>query len=185
MTRRGPLADGLSVELLFWRSKQIDRTSGDGITFAAAREALLNLGQCHEAFWPYALTRDITRSYDPPAAAIEPVHLKRATMAVIAPDTGAITDALRTERVVVVGLQLWDGFYECDSTTITAPAGDIDATARHAVCIVGLEEASDKVMIRNSWGTHWGEAGYAWLDFGALKQVLLEAWVVDDDLELD
>jgi Papain family cysteine protease len=182
--RRGPLPDGLCVELLFWRCKQLDANGDDGTSFASAREALVDPGQCDEVHWPYVTARDLSAPYDPPAAVAGAVQ-GHATMTAIAADAAGVKAVLGAGRPVVLGLQLWDGFYDCDSAVIADPAGDIDPTALHAVCCVGLDEGSDTVMIRNSWGRRWGEDGYAWLALSALSQVLLEAWTIDDDVDPD
>ena len=36
----------------------------------------------------------------------------------------------------------------------------------HAVNIVGWDDAKQAWLIRNSWGTDWGESGYMWLKYG-------------------
>ena len=182
--RRGPRADYLCVELLFWRCKQLDAGTSHGTSFPSARDALIEPGQCDEAHWPYVTTFDPSAPYDPPTA-VAGAAKAHATMTRISTDPASVSAVLATGHPVVAGLQLWDGFYDCDSATIAAPAGNIDATALHAVCFTGLDEDNDTIMIRNSWGRRWGRDGYAWLRLTALPRVLLEAWVVDDDLDPD
>ncbi len=36
----------------------------------------------------------------------------------------------------------------------------------HAVNIVGWDDKKGAWLVRNSWGTHWGEGGYAWVAYG-------------------
>jgi C1A family cysteine protease len=38
-------------------------------------------------------------------------------------------------------------------------------------------------MVRNSWGTAWGQDGYAWMPIDALDVVLRDAWTVVDDVD--
>lgn len=182
--RRGSLADDLSVELLFWRCKQLDSIPGDGTSFDAARDALEDPGQCDETLWPYDPQRHIGAGYKPPAAAVQGDTLKRAKMTSTGIDVSSIACALRA-GAIVAGLQLWEGFYDCDSATINPPAGDVDASALHAVCLVGIDDDDNAVKIRNSWGARWGQGGYAWIDLTALHDVLLEAWIVEDTLDPD
>jgi cathepsin L len=42
--------------------------------------------------------------------------------------------------------------------------GPIPAT-NHAVVIVGWDDAKGAWRVRNSWGTGWGESGYAWVKY--------------------
>ena len=181
--RRGALADDLSVELLFWRSKQLDGLVGDGTTFGAARHALRDPGQCDEARWPYQSLPVPPAGSNPPAAALEVGNLKHATMTSIGVDTVTITGALAAPRTVVGGIRLWGGFYDCESATVAPPAGDVDPFALHAVCLAGIDQERGTILVRNSWGRRWGHGGYAWLELRALDEVLLEAWVVGDDID--
>lgn len=180
--RRGALSDHLSPEHLFWRAKQIDGNAADGTTFFSARDALADPGQCDDSRWPYVPSRDITASYAPPAA-VAAAPCRRATMTRIGADPGAIADVLGHGRPLVAGLRLWEGFYDCDSASLLPPNSDIDPTALHAVCLTGLDEQASTVMVRNSWGTTWGDGGYAWVELGALDPVLLDAWIVKDDVD--
>ncbi len=181
--RRARVCDQLSVELLFWRCKQLDGyPADDGTTFQAARAALSDPGQSAEALWPYDDARDHTANYDAPTEALGADELRRATMEPIAAELGAVRVALEAGHSLVVGIELWDGFYDCGSADLPAPNADLDG-AGHAVCLVGFDEDRRSVKVRNSWGTRWGEHGYAWLSVDALPEVLREAWTADDDLD--
>jgi len=59
----------------------------------------------------------------------------------------------------------------------------------HAVVVVGYDdtkkiqntnpggvEATGAFLIRNSWGTGWGQAGYGWLPYEYVRQSLAEDW---------
>jgi C1A family cysteine protease len=43
------------------------------------------------------------------------------------------------------------------------PADAGDVVGGHAVLLVGYDLNSRLWRVRNSWGTGWGEGGYAWL----------------------
>ncbi len=49
------------------------------------------------------------------------------------------------------------------------PETGLDLPINHAVIIVGYDDAKNKGSWhwKNSWGTGWGEAGYAWMKYGA------------------
>ena len=182
--RRGALADDLSIELLFWRCKQLDGDSQDCTTFQSARHALDDPGQCEETHWPYAPVRDLADPYDPPASA-SAAPMARATMVPLSTDTDVIAAVVADGRPVIAGLLIWEGFYTCSSKTLSPPTEGIDQTALHAVCLTGLDKDDGTVMVRNSWGPGWGDGGYAWVALAALGPVLLDAWVVMDDLDDD
>jgi C1A family cysteine protease len=183
LRRSGAVEAELSVELLFWRCKQLDGLpSQDGTTFNAARDALADPGQCAETLWPYDPSRRRTSEYAPPASATRLEQLKRSTMSVLMATTETASAVLREGRTILAGIELWDSFYECRTADLTPPAGDLDG-ARHALCLVGVDEMRDTIKLRNSWGTNWGKGGYAWLPRDALALVLIEAWIVTDDID--
>jgi len=184
LRRRNAACPELSVELLFWRCKQLDGSPNqDGTHFAAARDALTDPGQCEETLWPYDPTRSHASGYTPPAAAMMPDQLRRGTMSALATATPeAASTVLREGRIVLAGIELWDTFYECRGAELHPPSGDLDG-ARHALCLVGIDERRDAIKLRNSWGANWGNGGYAWLGRDALALVLIEAWTVEDDLD--
>src|SRR5262249_38413268 len=39
----------------------------------------------------------------------------------------------------------------------------------HAVMAVGYDDETDKLFVRNSWGTKWGEKGYFWMPYAYLE----------------
>lgn len=183
LRRRGTAGPELSVELLFWRCKQLDGLPGeDGTSFDATRDALADPGQCAETLWPYDPSRIHTGEYTPPAVATRPDQLRRSTVSALTATADAAAAVLRGGKTVLAGIELWDAFYECRASELQAPAGDLDG-ARHAVCLVGLDEASHAIKLRNSWGVGWGEGGYAWLARAALTAVLIEAWTITDNID--
>ena len=46
----------------------------------------------------------------------------------------------------------------------------------HAVSIVGYDDSKNAWLIRNSWNTAWGEAGFGWVDYDDVSGVGGETW---------
>jgi cathepsin K len=58
-------------------------------------------------------------------------------------------------------------------------ASDYDnPTSNHAVVIIGWNDAKQGWLIRNSWGTDWGDSGYAWIKYNCNNIGRKAAWVV-------
>ncbi|MNY65566.1 Papain family cysteine protease [compost metagenome] len=44
----------------------------------------------------------------------------------------------------------------------------------HALLCVGFDDASQTLIIRNSWGSNWGHGGYAYLPYAYVQQGLVK-----------
>lgn len=52
----------------------------------------------------------------------------------------------------------------------------------HAIVLVGWDDSKNAWLMRNSWGTNWGEDGYMWIDYGSNSIGAYAAWaMVDED----
>lgn len=69
---------------------------------------------------------------------------------------------LATSGPILVGLSVDDTFYDATSTNGKLDTFQPNTVAGgHAVCLVGYK-ADGRFIIRNSWGTGWGDKGFAY-----------------------
>jgi C1A family cysteine protease len=184
LRRRGEPRPELGAELLYWRCKQIDADGEDGTEPASAAQALLDPGQSADALWPYDGRRDARSvSYQPPLAALETAELRHATLSATGATATNIHGLVGAGHAVVLGIDLWPQFFTAHDGELSAPAPAELLGEGHAVTIVGFEQASEWLLIRNSWGESWGERGHARLPESALEIVAIGAWIVEDDID--
>lgn len=50
-------------------------------------------------------------------------------------------------------------------------------TVNHAVLMLGWDDRKKAWLILNSWGTQWGEEGYAWVGWGSNSVGMYAAWI--------
>jgi len=85
---------------------------------------------------------------------------------------------LATKGPILTRLNVDDAWYDA-----TANAGNLDEylqeTARggHAVALVGYR--SGRFIVRNSWGTDWGDGGFAYASFAYAQEAFTEAYGVE------
>jgi cathepsin L len=48
----------------------------------------------------------------------------------------------------------------------------------HAITIVGWDDKKQAYLVKNSWGTAWGENGYIWVEYGSNNIGYGAAWIV-------
>ena len=83
----------------------------------------------------------------------------------------------------VCGFTVYESFEGDDvaKTGIVPMPGSAEATlGGHAVMAVGYDDASQRFLVRNSWGTDWGMGGYFTIPYAYLTDSNLadDFWVI-------
>lgn len=81
-----------------------------------------------------------------------------------------IKQALSINHPVVIGIEVWESF----ESDVVAQTGVVPIPNQsteqnlggHAVCVVGYNDAKQQFIVKNSWGTGWGDQGYFYLPYG-------------------
>ena len=98
-------------------------------------------------------------------------------------DNSAVTTALKSEQPVIMVLGIDDNFRSNRGGFITIPASQPDFN--HAVTVVGyrldkVNSSKSYYIVRNSWGSEWGDKGYAYLPMNYCERVRCAAFAVKD-----
>jgi C1A family cysteine protease len=143
-------------------------------------KTLNTYGVCSEAVWPYNISQYTTKPSDA-AYAQAKLHTALAYYRV----NVAINDvkaALAAGFPIVIGLTLYESFesYTTAATgVVTMPKPYEQVLGGHAVAIVGYNDAKKQLIVRNSWGTNWGDKGYFYLPYSYINTNLAsDLWVV-------
>ncbi|MBK6936802.1 MAG: hypothetical protein IPH18_07845 [Chitinophagaceae bacterium] len=51
-------------------------------------------------------------------------------------------------------------------------------SSNHAIVLVGWDDSKHAWLLKNSWGTDWGEDGYMWIDYNSNNVGRRAAWVI-------
>ena len=70
----------------------------------------------------------------------------------------ALRNALYTYGPLVTTMDVYGDFYYYTSGVYTHTSGSL--LGAHAVLLVGYDDAGQYFIVKNSWGTGWGESGY-------------------------
>ncbi|MDR3707098.1 MAG: C1 family peptidase [Capsulimonadaceae bacterium] len=86
-----------------------------------------------------------------------------------------------THRPIVLGIELYNDFYEVphDTDFVYSPAANAIHIGAHAICIIGYDDAKHAFRMVNSWGTYWGDNGFLWLSEDYVKRDAKEGWTQD------
>ncbi len=131
-------------------------------------KTLVSLGVCTEAKWPYKIS-DFTRK---PTAAAYKEALKRQVVSY-----HRILTVAQMKQCLAEGYPFVFGFtvYEAFESAKVAKTGELNLPkpkekdmGGHAVMAVGYNETKKRFLIRNSWGTDWGQQGYFTMPYAYL-----------------
>lgn len=134
-----------------------------------------------EKLWPYNINKFKTA---PSAAAIADAAKRKITKYQNAADFNAVKDAVASGYPVVIGFTVYSSF-ESDTVAKTGnmPMPNVkteQCLGGHAVCIVGYDDHKQCFIVRNSWGTTWGDKGYFYMPYGIIQNPNLSSdfWVI-------
>lgn len=161
--------DPLCVEMLYWKFLQLG-----GSYFSSAVTALSQTGQPPESMWPYdEFCDENAPAYSPPNAALSSSPFLCANLAQTKIDATTIKNHINQKQPVILGLPLCESFHYCTDGSLTLPTLQDLLLGAHAVVAVGYDDTSGAgvLVIRNSWGKEWGDAGHAYLPYDYLQGV--------------
>ena len=75
-----------------------------------------------------------------------------------------IRNALFTYGPLIVTMSVYSDFYSYRSGVYSYATGSY--VGDHAVLVVGYDDAQRAFVVKNSWGSGWGEAGYFMISYG-------------------
>ena len=138
-------------------------------------------GVCPEPQWPYVAARFATR----PSAKAYQVALDHQALSYqrVLQSLPQLKGCLAAGFPIVLGFSVYESFQTpavAQSGTGPMPRPTERRIGGHAVLAVGYDEGKRVFLLRNSWGTKWGQKGYFTLPYAYLQDAGLAAdmWTV-------
>ena len=190
--RRALPEGGLSPLFLYARCKQEDGIpTTEGTYPRIALKIMQRDGICPEKDLPYSMLPQnaclsfprITQAHIDAAA---PYKIKAYVRLHGVDD---IKQALAAGKLVMAGILVTDNFIRLPANNVVGlPDGQMYGL--HAIVICGYDDVKKAFRMVNSWGTIWGEKGFAWLTYEFCQWesldlkglfALEEAWAVESE----
>jgi C1A family cysteine protease len=89
-------------------------------------------------------------------------------------DVAKLKEALCRFGPLAVSVRATDAFHAYTGGVFDEFAS---GSVNHAVTLVGWDDNKQSWLIKNSWGTGWGESGYMWIAYGCNNIGYKAAWV--------
>lgn len=94
----------------------------------------------------------------------------------------ALKTVLADGEPVVFGAMLYRDFISYDGGVYTQRSPQ--EYGRHGMTLAGYDDDRQAFRLINSWGTSWGEEGYAWMRYDTFRDTAFEAYRVEDRVEM-
>lgn len=153
-----------------------------GAEIRSGIKACSKIGVCTETAWPYDPAR--FAELPPEPARSEAAAHRVITYMRVPPSLHLLRAALVKRLPVVIGFAVYESF-ESNAVALSGHApmpGPGEAMlGGHAVLLVGYDMPNGRWILRNSWGTDWGDKGYFTLPLPYLLNTDLadDFWAID------
>jgi len=190
----GPPTD-LSRLFVYYNERVIEGTVGSdsGAYIRDGIKTLVAQGVCPEKSWPYIATpADPATGIFPPGAppAQKPsAACYAAALAHRVSSYSRIDTTLEMRTCLASGYPFVFGFtvYESFESPAVAKTGVLDLpgpkeknVGGHSVLAVGYDDATERFLVRNSWGSDWGQKGHFTIPYAYLanRNLAADFWTI-------
>jgi C1A family cysteine protease len=173
----------LSRLFIYFNERAMEGTIGEdaGAEIRDGIKSVNHLGACFEKTWPYKIGKFKTK---PTAKAFAEAKQHQSVLYQRLPQNlSSLLQCLASGFPFVFGFTVYDAFEsgEVAKTGILyLPAQSEKNQGGHAVMAVGYDQADSRFIVRNSWNTDWGQAGYFTMPFDYLinSDLASDFWVI-------
>jgi C1A family cysteine protease len=178
------LSDFIGSRLfLYYNERKLDNDipHDSGSTLDNGIEILKKYGICSENDWNYDITKF---AMQPPDSCYEIAKTNYVIDAInIKNDLITIKSCLINNEPIALGIQIYNSF----ETTLVSSTGYVPLPSStdillggHAVVLCGYDDNKKIFILRNSWGTYWGDKGYFYLDYDYIlnNNLTSQLWII-------
>lgn len=166
------------LAIYYWaRSETGDQDLDEGTYIRSAAKAVQKFGFPPFSEWPTEAARVNEGVPHRVYRAAFDRRGMRGYRRILMGDLEGIRRALWAGSPVVFGMTVGESFLDhTGAGLIDVDSGPV--AGGHAMAIVGYD--GDRFRIQNSWGTDWGDGGFAWVSSNRMKQAT-DLWMADFD----
>lgn len=140
--------------------------SDSGLAIRDGLKVLTTYGCCDEKIWPYVEKQFKVK---PNAEALAAAKLHKATEYYsVKQDLVTMKSCLADGFPIVGGFSVFSSFESesvAETGKVPVPKPNEEPLGGHCVVIVGYDDALQCFIVRNSWGTSWGDKGYCYMPY--------------------
>lgn len=162
---------GSQLFLYYNEREMINETNEDnGAYLSDGIYSLKSNGICDEKYWKYEISNLFIKPSKEAYEKAKETYLIEAFN--IKNDLSIIKNWLDNNEPIALAISIFSNFMASKSKLtgkIGMPSTNDKLIGGHAVIICGYNDYSRELILRNSWGTYWGDNGYFYLPYEYLK----------------
>eukprot|EP00405_Crypthecodinium_cohnii_P018445 CAMPEP_0206477622 /NCGR_PEP_ID=MMETSP0324_2-20121206/35513_1 /ASSEMBLY_ACC=CAM_ASM_000836 /TAXON_ID=2866 /ORGANISM="Crypthecodinium cohnii, Strain Seligo" /LENGTH=292 /DNA_ID=CAMNT_0053953663 /DNA_START=84 /DNA_END=962 /DNA_ORIENTATION=- len=144
-------------------------------------KTVCQIGVCDEKTWPYN-TDEFTKK-PTSASYTEATKNKALEYASVAQDLEQMKLCIASGIPFVFGFTVYSSFFSRETAlngTMKMPTSSDTVAGGHAIMAVGYDDSKKVFIIRNSWGSSWGDKGYFYMPYDYIAQPALASdfWAI-------
>jgi C1A family cysteine protease len=177
LRNRPSIFEDLSRLFLYYNTRVIEESIMDdaGVVYLGnTLESLKNQGVCTEELWPYDVEKFATK---PSNECYKDALSRRIDSYEYIKDLHGMKEILSSGKPVVIGMKVFLNFMRADARNfvISEPEENDYSLGGHAVSVVGYTK-DNHFIIKNSFGTDWGNDGYALITEDYMEKYVFDRW---------
>lgn len=169
---------------LYYNERAIRHTQrlDSGASLRDGIKTLVKIGDCQESFWPYSVSKLAVK---PPSNAYTDALHYQITSYYRLHTLDEMKHAIGSGYPFVFGFVVYESFESKkvrQTGIVPMPESDERVVGGHAVCAVGYDDIMKWFIVRNSWGSGWGDHGYCYMPYSYVTTSSLAAdyWTIRD-----
>lgn len=167
---------------IYFNERVVDGTieTDSGARIRDGIKSVAKQGVCPEIDWPYIITA--FRSRPPANCYKEALNHKAIQYRRINHSLESFKEVLAMGFPFVFGFSVYESFeatYITNTGLMAYPKPDERLIGGHAVKAVGYDDTAGHFIIKNSWGTDWGDLGYFYMPYEFMdSNMTSDFWVI-------
>lgn len=156
---------------VYYNERVIEHTVNidSGASIRDSAKTINKTGVCKELDWPYIIAKFAVK---PPVNCYTDAKTHRSIeYRAVSQTLNDLKSCLASGFPFVFGFSVYDSFESADvarTGKVPMPALTETFLGGHAVMCVGYDEATKYFIVRNSWGSGWGDKGYCYMPYAYL-----------------
>lgn len=165
---------------IYYNERSIEGTIGTD-SGAQIRDGIMSIhkqGVCPETEWPYVATPATGNGTWPPnappgerppqATYVDALKNRAISYQRVTQDANHMKVCLSSGYPIVGGFTVYASFESPEvakTGMVPMPQPSEQVMGGHAILIVGYDDDQGRWLVRNSWGSGWGDSGYFWMPY--------------------